>query len=310
MLSITRCCLLAMAILLRGSPVCAVEDASPAPPAWDAAAFKALDGAARVKRVREYVAWRDARLANFSFDVTSVLQNRELGSGKLIGDRRERSYSFRRVGAKYLGTGISDTGFAGDIDRRFWSRWDGVVYRTYIEAGNVNKAGGVLDLAEHPWLMHVEYVQLLGWRVPGKVTTVGGMSGGEPLTLPQWIDYFNEKGLQVSLVEEAAGALIEIKATEAYATRSFRLDPARDFIPSLCRYSFEHKDFSHAADLALVDAQRVDGLLLPKRVLLSVPLNAEKTQVQERIYTVSNFSLGTVRESDLHVDMRNGAEVF
>jgi hypothetical protein len=88
MLSITRCCLLAVAILLCTAPACAAEDASPAPPAWDAAAFKALDPAARVRKVREYVAWGDARLANFSIDVKSVLQNSVVAGGRMPLPRR------------------------------------------------------------------------------------------------------------------------------------------------------------------------------------------------------------------------------
>jgi len=315
MLSITRCCLLAVAILLCTSPACAAEDASPAPPAWDAAAFKALDPAARVRRVREYLAWRDSRLANFSCDVASIVQNRDIASGQLIGPPREQSYSIRRLRDKYLATGISDTGFAGDIDRRFWSRWDGGVYRTFIEGGKLNKAAVTLDMAEHPWLMRVEYLQLLGWRVPGRQTNAVGMFHGEPLTLPQWIDYCgNDNGKestpQSALVEQDRATLIEIKAKLGFATRTFRLDPARDFMPILCRYSFDHKDFQHSTDLVLLEAKRVDGLWVPTRAMLSVPFNVEKTQVQEHLWAASNFSLGSVKESDLHVDMRNGAEVY
>jgi len=309
-----RRCFVAVAILLCTLPAYAAEDTSPAPPAWDPAAFKALDPAARVKRVREYLAWRDARLANFSCDVTSIVQNRDVASGELIGPPLERSYSIRRLGDKYLATCIADSGIAGDIPRRLWSRWDGVVFRTYTAAGNLNKAHVTLFPEQHPFLMRIEYLQLLGWRVPGKQTNMRGMFHGEPLTLPQWIDYCIENGKdstpQAALVEQGRVTLIEIKARDGYSTRTFHLDRARDFIPILCRYSFDHKDFQHSADLALLDAQKVDGLWVPTGGMLSVPFNEEKTQVQEHICVASNFSLGTVKEGHLQVDMRPGAEVF
>src|SRR6185503_4093419 len=143
-------------------------------------------------------------------------------------DFHHKENSFYRLGDKYLGTSIADSGYAGDIDRRFWSRWDGAVYRTYVEGGNKNRASGNIQSKEHDFLLQVEYTQLLGWRVHGKRSYSRGYVNHESLTLAEWVDYFMQKGKdsipQANLVDVGGIAEIELKAVDGYTTYTYWLD--------------------------------------------------------------------------------------
>ena len=187
------CCWMAAMVLLCAELLGAEERLPPAP-AWDAAAFKAKDALERLKFAREALAWRDKRLSNFSYDVVSTVQNLDVTTREVKKDVDKREYRFHRMGDKYLATGIADSGFAGDIPRHFWSRWDGVVYRTYVEGGNRNKASANIRSTEHILSYQVEFNQILGWRVEGKNSVSHGNQVVLPLSLVEWIDLFAARG--------------------------------------------------------------------------------------------------------------------
>src|SRR5258705_2101001 len=135
-----RRCLAAFVLLLIAL---SADAADPPPPAWNPVAFNALDPAARVTFARDALAWRDARLQNFAYELAQIAQNVDAKTHEVkqrFGD--ELHFEVRRLGAMYLITGIADSGIVGDVPRRFWSRWDGVVYRSFVEAGNLNEASG------------------------------------------------------------------------------------------------------------------------------------------------------------------------
>src|SRR5438046_1170595 len=104
---------LAAVMFLIGATVSrAAEPAPPidAPP-WNPAAFNAFDPAAKVAFVRAALAWREARLNNFSYELTEIIQNVDEKSRevrKKMG--ADRHYGLRRLGEKYLVTGIADSG--------------------------------------------------------------------------------------------------------------------------------------------------------------------------------------------------------
>src|SRR5438046_5074031 len=157
-------------IVLVACTVRAVEPASAPPeaPKWDGGAFAAMDAPEKLAFVRAALSWREARLNNFRYKLTEVVKDLDVATRELkrqVGD--ERHYEVCKSGEKYLVTGISNVGYAGDIPRRFWSRWDGAVFRTFTEAGNTNTASGIIRAQQHDILFQIEYDQLMGLRVHG-----------------------------------------------------------------------------------------------------------------------------------------------
>src|SRR5207248_3367348 len=111
----------------------------------------------------------------------------------------DRHYGLRRLGEKYLVTGIADSGYAGDVPRHFWARWDGAVYRSFTEAGQKNKASGSIRSEQHDLLFYIEYNQMLGLREHGVfLNDRSGVLRSHPLTLVQWLDHFIASGKDVT----------------------------------------------------------------------------------------------------------------
>ena len=306
------CCWMAAMVLLCAE-LLGAEEKLPAAPAWDAATFKAKDASERLKFAREVLAWRDKCLSNCSFDVASFVQNLDAKTREVKKDFHHKEYSFYRLGDKYLGSGIADSGYAGDIDRRFWSRWDGAVYRGFVEGGNKNRASGNIQSKEHDLLLQVEYNLLLGWRVHGKTSSSRGYINHEPLMLAEWVDFFLKKGKdsipQANLVDVEGKAQIELKAVDNYTTYTYWLDPARSFMPVKYRNWYQYKNFEHGGETKVTEATQIEGFWVPTRVVWGAKMIGDDSQIQERTYTATKFSLGTVKEADLLVDMRPGAEV-
>jgi thiol-disulfide isomerase/thioredoxin len=81
-------------------------------------------------------------------------------------------------------------------------------------------------------------------------------------------------------------------------------------MPVKYRSWYQYKEHGHGGEKTLTDAKQIDGFWVPIRVVWSAPMIGDASQIQERTYTVSRFSLGKVVEADLKVDMRPGAEVI
>jgi thiol-disulfide isomerase/thioredoxin len=308
-------------MILIGARVSRGTEPPPPPadaaPPWNPAAFNALDPAAKVAFVRSALAWREAKLNNFSYELSEIVQNVDAKTREVQKQMgAERHYGLHRLGEKYLVTGIADSGYAGDVPRRFWARWDGAVYRSFTEAGHKNKASGSIRSEEHEILFYVEYNQMLGLREYG--VYLPSRSNGvhsKPLTLVQWLDHFVASGKEATpratLEKDDDGAdWIELRVqSDQYRTYLYVLDPTRQYLPT--RYSSVYRTgkFEHGGQIVATQAQQVAGFWVPQRVVFTVKHATEPGQEQERIYTTSHFALGDVKENDLKVDFGRGAEV-
>ncbi len=314
---------LAAVMILIGATLSS-RAAKPAPPTdappWNPAKFNALDPTSKVAFVRAALAWREAKLSNFSYELAEIVQNVDAKSREVkqqIG--AERHFGVQRLDEKYLVTGIADSGYAGDVPRRFWSRWDGAVYRSFTEGGQKNEPSGSIRSDQHDLLFQIEYNQLLGLREHG-VYLFGRSNSvhSKPLTLLQWLDHFIAQGKaatpQVSLEKDEDGAdWIELRVqSDQYRTYLYVLDPGHQYLPT--RYSSVYRTgkFEHGGQTVATQAQQIAGFWVPQRVVLTAKIiNDPKSQnqEQERIYPTSHFALGDVKEDDLKVDFGRGAEV-
>jgi thiol-disulfide isomerase/thioredoxin len=310
---------LAAFTILWGASVAQSAEHNPRPPEapkWDAAAFTAMDAPAKLAFVRAALQWRDERLSNFRYELTEVVKDLDVTTRELkrqVGE--DRHYEVRKSGEKYLVTAISNVGYAGDIPRRFWSRWDGAVFRTFSEAGNKNKASGIIRAQQHDILFQIEYDQLLGLRVHGVHRLQQGQVYSVELMLAQWVDHFIAQGKeatpQISLEMDDEGVpWIELKVkADKYTTHLFVLDPRRQYLPTRFQHIYSTGRFSHGASQRVTQANQIDGLWVPMTVLVTVRHVSDPSTDQERIYTVSKFTLGDVKDDDLKVDFGPGAQV-
>jgi hypothetical protein len=309
----------AVIAILVGASVARAAEPAPAPPdapAWDPAAFEKLDAPAKLAFVRAALAWREARLNNFSYEVSEIIQNvdaktREVKERVLTG----RHYGLRRLGEQYQVTGIADSGYANDIPRRFWARWDGAVYRSFSEPGKKNKATGSIRLEQHPLLFYVEYNLILGLRANGVYIVDRSDLVSTPLTLVQWVDHFTEKGKEATPVatlakDDQGKPWIELRVqSDKWRTWLYVLDPARQYMPTRHTAVYRDRTFVSSGRLVATDAMRVAGLWVPKRAVFTVLHTRDHSMEQERIYTISHFTIGDVKRDDLKVDFGPGAEV-
>jgi len=301
------------ACLARGAePATAPQDA----PAWDPVAFEKLDAPAKLAFVRAALALREGRLNNFSYEVSEVVQNVDAKTREVkerVG--AERHYGLRRLGEKYQITGIADSGYANDIPRRFWARWDGATYRYFSEAGQKNKATGIVRIEQHPILFYVEYNLMLGLRANGVYTVNRSDLVSTPLTLVQWCDHFIEKGKEATPVatlarDDHGKPWIELRVQgDTLRTWLYVFDPARQYMPTRHTGGYRTGKLKDTGRLVATDAMQVAGLWVPKRAVFTVVHPRDHGMEQERIYTVSHFTIGDVKRDDLKVDFGPGAEV-
>lgn len=135
------------------------------------------------------MAWRESRLANLRYKLTETIQDVEAKTGIVKKTWSEKAYEVRRLGEAYWISGTVDFG-GSDGPRRFWSGWDGVVYRTFCEAGKIRTAAGSVAPEEHPLLSQIRFNALLGLRLPGIDRVEHGVSKPLPFTLTEWMDHF------------------------------------------------------------------------------------------------------------------------
>jgi thiol-disulfide isomerase/thioredoxin len=285
------------------------------PPRWDAAAFRGMKAGDRVDFVKAALAWREGRLQNFSYDVTEVIRNVDAATRKPEEKKpvADRAFSVGRRGETYLVGGTANWGYAGDVPRRYWSRWDGAVSRTFTEGGNTNKAAGVIRPEQDDQISRIEYNQLLGWWVPGRIRVAHGAGFSQPLTLPESVDYFsrvqNDLDPLARLVEEGGRTLVELKEFSGFFTYTYRLDPERQFMPVALRSWYQNRGHGHGGRQVVTDARQVDGFWVPTRIVFTVKHVGNPSLEQERIYTIGRFALGDVKEGDLAVKFGTGTEV-
>jgi len=313
-MSLPRIACRSVAIVLSVISLSAFAAPAPPAPAWDAKAFQALDAAGRLAFVRDALVWRESCLQNFYYELDEVIQNVD-GKTRAVKARvgDVRHYQIARLGECYLASGIADSGYAGDIPRRFWSRWDGSTYRSFTEGGNRNKPAGFIRAEQHSLLFQIEYNLLLGWRAHGKVLPRHGVAEQLPMTLVEWIDYFAERGKEATprarLIERDGKSFLELEAQDGFKTLTYWLDPARQYLPVKYMNWYQYGDFGHGGTTTTTEAREFDGLWTPTRVVFNVTHADDPTMDQERIYTISTFVRDCIKPENLCVKFGAGAEV-
>lgn len=271
-------------------------------PRIDPAAFAQMDRDGQLAVITAALQHRDAQLSNCAYDVTetsiNVSRTDPVVTKKVQGDQV--------FGVKHLGSmhrlDLKRSRVADGTVSELATNWDGRSARSLTKLPQRTFYTGTIRDAENSNFVDLYYNCVLGLRPPVRL----------PISLAQWLTQSVSEGNtpQITQSAEAGKPFVAVRLYDGeLCYRQIDLDPAYELMPVRITYAYEHgKDFNRAIS-SVTDIKRIDGVWVPMQVVRHISSSASSEYETRTVYSVSNFSIGTVRATDIDIAFPIGTEV-
>ncbi len=293
----------------------ATKEAAPSAAEFSKVAYNTWSQEKRLNFIIARLQERDQSLQNFSYTCEELNENIDPASKVAMLSHR-KVYFQKRLGEKLWLEQLDDPDIMhSDSTKYYWDGQQTVSLHPYPgPRGNREYWSGQI----YPWEGSTFYRSLLNPIIGVRSTQMGG---GPFVTnngnFASWIEQFRAialgEGRTDAVVADAiapssSSLILTIQEFPNSWTR-YSLDPARGFMVCNIVSSYVPRDSGGdvstatvAQRIEVVEAERVQNVWVPKRVLRKIGFPTSDGYIQQGTFEIKKFEIGTVKVADLQLD--------